>query len=368
MKKSIPSFASTIFRVKTLGNLRLVALLFLAILSACNTDDEGPSEQPGVYAGGAFILNEGTFGQGNASVTFYSYEGDSVVQNIFTKENNRPLGDVLQSGYVHDDIVYLIVNNSGKVEVTDLSFQEKGVIEGVNSPRFMAFSGRKGYVSQWGNGGKVMEVDLDNLTLTDSVEVGSGPEGFLLNGNDLLVANAGGYGLDSTVSVIDLATLAVTNTIQVGYNPTKMVKDKNNNVWVLCAGSIEYDVDWNVVGHLPSKLYRLSAGNYAVEKEIMLFEEGHPRQLQINADGETLYIGGGITGIYAFQIDDDELAATPLIGGKSFYGFNYNAGTNEIYAGEAPSFTSNGSFSRYSATGTFIKTYPAGIGPNGAFF
>jgi len=68
---------------------------------------------------GVFITNEGQFTSGNASVTFYDVDQQTVQEKIFSAANDQPLGDVLQSITVVENKAYLILNNSQKIEIVN---------------------------------------------------------------------------------------------------------------------------------------------------------------------------------------------------------------------------------------------------------
>jgi hypothetical protein len=85
------------------------------------------------------VLNEGNFGWGNASVGIYDAQEANYLPNIFENINNRPLGDVLQSAEVIGDEIYLVINNSGYIEVLDYkTFKLKRTLNNLGSPRYMS--------------------------------------------------------------------------------------------------------------------------------------------------------------------------------------------------------------------------------------
>lgn len=322
---------------------------------------------------GAIILNEGNFLSGNASVSFYNPTADSITNDIFYSVNNRNLGDVLQSAGIYNSKIYMVLNNSNKIEIANATnFEEIATIEGFSSPRYIDFFNNKAYITQWGTGitGQVKVVDLSNNTITNSIEVGVGPEQVLNINGDLYVANSGGFGLDSTISVIDAATNSVTKNIVVGHNPKEMVVDANGNLWVLCYGYVTYNPDWTSNYVHPSKLVKVDINSQTKVSEFIISETQHPSHLDISSDKKTLYYGGGydFAGIFSMNINASSVSTTALVDAtKYFYGFNVNPVTDEIYALES-SFTSAGIMSRYSKTGTFLKNYEVGIGPNSVIF
>ncbi len=349
----------------------LAGLLILAMFSACEKDNN--NDVPGKYENGALVLNEGSMGNSNASVSFLDAEKDSISLEIFNTENERPLGDVLQSAYIAEESAYLILNGSNKIEVVNSKdFTEKGLVIGLASPRYMTIANKTGYVTEWGTGmgNQVKIFDINNLSITDSVEVGMGPEDIKQFNSMVWVANSGGWGVDSTLSVIDPADNSVKKTIQVAHSPREMVQDANGDVWVLCYGKIEYDANYAIVAESPSKLVQISSTDYTVKKEILISQTMHPGHLDIGKDGKNLYYGGGygFSGIYKVNINDTKVPENALIADKYFYGFNIDPENGDIYGLEAPSFTEAGSLTVYSAEGEAKATYTVGIGPNGVVF
>ena len=357
--------------MKTLNKLFWLGMLALPIIfSSCSKDDPEPKTKS-KYETGVFITNEGAFGSANGSVSYYDTEKDSVSNYIFNNENSRDLGDVVQSLAIVGEKGFIQVNVSNKIEiVTYKDFKELGVINNLPHVRYLiGLDGNIAYASMWGRGGKVMEINTNTLSITDSIEVGKGPEGLIFAQGLVYVANSGGFVTDSVVSVIDPIANEVIESIWVGDSPRSFVKDAENNVWVLCYGKIIYDHNWQIIGQTASKLVRINTASNDVTKEIIISETEHPTHLAINPAGTTLYCGGGwgFSGIFAVGITDDLVPALPLIAG-SFYGFNVNSENGNIFALEALTFTENGKLYRYDKNGTELRSYEVGVGPNGAVF
>ena len=75
--------------------------------------------------------------------------------------------------------------------------------------------------------GYIRVLNLQNLQIEESIEVGIMPEGLHLDGNYLWVANSG----ESSVSKIDISTNSIIETIEVGEGPQNLVSH-NNDVYV----------------------------------------------------------------------------------------------------------------------------------------
>jgi YVTN family beta-propeller protein len=361
--------------MRTRQNIIAWALLILTLIYGCKKEDDPVYIPAGPYANGVFIANEGTYGQDNASVSFYDFTGDSVRNSIFTTVNKHPLGQLLQSMYTISGSVYMMLNISDTVVIANADdFKQTGTITGLNSPRYMTSFNNKGYITQWGEWGEtglVNVVDLNTNVIIRTIEVGMGPEQAIVANGNILVCNGGAYDVDSTISVINPASDRVVQTIEVGHNPKEMVVDKNNDIWVICYGYIKYDLLFNIILETPSKLVKISGQSFQKTGEYIISATQHPQHIDISKDKSTVYYGGGYgyAGIYAMDISASSAPSTPLVdGGKFFYGFNVNPSNGEIFALDATDFTTAGILLRYTSSGILLKQYPTGIAPNGALF
>ena len=351
--------------------LKLITLLLFVMLMGCNKDDENSEPAPEPEAEVYYISNEGAFGYGNASVSLFYPENQKIQNDAFKKANNRRPGDVLQSIMPEGDKVYLVVNASDKIEIAAAkTLKELGVVNNIRLPRYMitTASAKTAYITGWGDQGYVAVMDLVKYKITDTIQVGNGPEKmFWTGGQYLLVANSGGFNDDSTLSVIDLTTNKVHKRLVLADSPVDICADVQS-IWVLCRGKVKYDDNFNIIGHTPSYLYRLSP-DAKVTDSIELFADKHPAHLEVSSDQKYLYIGGGygFTGLYRFNLSSNILEAHPFIN-KDFYGVNVDAETGLIYGFEAPTFTASGKMSIYSPEGKLKNELTTGVGPNGIAF
>ncbi len=349
---------TTIFKTLTL-------LLVTSLFFGCDKNDENPA---GVYDNGIFITNEGAFTSGNASISFYSISGDSVVNDIFSAVNNRPLGDVLQSAINLNGKTYLVLNGSNKIEIVNTTdFKEQGVIESLDNPRYITEKNGLLYVTQWGENGVVKVIDPTTDEVIKTIAVGTGPEMIIASTDYLIAANKGGYGDDSTVSIIDPALNQVVKSIKTGFRPSDLAIDGNGDLWVLNAGKTIYNDTWTeVLGHKPSSLSKISLSSLEVTNTFELAEEMHPEQIEIANDGSTLFIGSGygFSGIFKTDISSPNIGGDALIN-LSAYGIKIEPTSNELFIFEATNGTDPGNFHRYTVAGNSIDHYTVGIFPNG---
>ncbi|MBR3618460.1 MAG: hypothetical protein IKN44_01755, partial [Bacteroidaceae bacterium] len=133
--------------------LYMLSLAFV-LTTACSGSDDGTEEEHFSLAGhGVFILNEGNFNSGNATLSYYDPETKQVENGIFQRANGRKLGDTGQSIILKDGIAYIAVENSGIIWGIDTeTFRVKGQVTTsgtqIINPRYVHFvSDTKAYVT-----------------------------------------------------------------------------------------------------------------------------------------------------------------------------------------------------------------------------
>lgn len=331
-----------------------LTLAVLPFAVACTDDDDVTNNSSQSLGDGIYISNEGPFQGGNGSLSFYNPETKEVTNEVFLEEIGRPLGNIVQSVSINNDQLYIVINNSGAVEIVDLDdFSSEGTVAGLNLPRYaMGIDANTVAVSAWGTN-TVEIVNTSSASVTSSVTTGTGPERMLLDGQSLYVANCGGYGIDSTVTVINTSDFTVANTFQVGYNPNSMVLDADGNLWVLCGGYTDWnDASNNEIG----SLYKLNAQTGAVLDTFNFGNTPRPAALCINSDGNTLYfLENGYGGApFAMSTTATELPTTALISGVYGYGMGIDADANELYITDPVDYASAGKVYRYDLSASAV--------------
>jgi hypothetical protein len=354
------------FKQLLIINFSLIILFF----AGCKKDKSTETPQP--FGVGVFIVNQGQYGSGTGTISFFDRFYKTVRQDIFGAVNKRPLGNVVQSLSLYNSNAYIVVNNSGKVEVADAStFSSTGVINGLFQPRyFIGISPIKAYVSQWIDGtsfGKLAVINLEDNTIENTITVGHGPELMFFYKSKVFVLNTGGYGVDSTITVINSQTDQKINDINLFPIPCGICLDINNKIWVICSGGINgFSQLTDTYGHL----VRINPDTYAIEKDLRFPSLTiHPFDLVINSTQDKLYYVFS-NGIYKFSINDASLPANPLINlNYSPYALGYDYATGYIYTTDPLDNTQPGYFYRYDAnTGAQIDYYKVGLIPGNFSF
>ena len=348
----------------------ILLLVAFSLIISCEKDkqkDPLPTTEGDVY----YISNEGAFGFGNSSVSMYLPDEDILVNDVFKNTNDRRPGDVLQSIYKYESKLYLMVNASNKIEIAaGETLGEMKVLHDLPLVRYMEqVGGDNAFVSIWGKGGKVVKIDLKSDVVLDSISVGNGPERMLYSQGKLFVVNSGGFSSDSTVSIIDVENNKVEETLIVKDNPIDIVAVSPSEIWVLCKGSVQYDANWQVIGHSSSYIVKIDAVNNQIIKQVKLSESMHPTRLCVSPNKKFLYFGAGfgVSGIYRYDITNDFVELTALVS-EEFYGFNIHPQNGDIYGFLSPSFTASGKMILYTSAGVKKMEKTLGVGPNGIIF
>ncbi|HEX2920592.1 MAG TPA: DUF5074 domain-containing protein [Bacteroidales bacterium] len=305
-------------------------------------------------SGGVIIVNEGTFNAGNGSLSFYSYDSSKVFNDLFYSTNGRPLGDVPNSVNVFNGRAYIVVNNSGKIEVVDPStFRSKGTISNLTSPRNIAFvRTNKAYVtSLWSD--SVTIVDPENFSVSGYINIGKSSESILIVGNKAFISNWMG---GNEIIVINTLTDEVIGSIEVGAEPESMTIDRNLRLWVLCTGGYQklQNAELDVID-----INSLSV----IKKFVFPSSTNSPSCLRIDGSLQTLYYIDN--GIMKMDIAAESLPVAPFIpqNNETFYKLAINPVNNFVLVTDATNFVTNGFLRIYDERGFFVSCDETGVTP-----
>lgn len=349
-----------------------LTLVPVALFLVACIEEERKDESTG-YRFGVFIVNEGSFLSNNGSVSFFNPDSGTLVNNLFETINGRPLGDVVQSMGFAGDKAYIVVNGSGKVEIVDReTFETETEPILASYPRyFQAVDSQKGYLTSGNMQGYVYVIDLENDRIRDSIPVGFGPENMVKLGKYIYVANSGGWGIDSTLSMIDTGNDRVAGTLTVGDVPSDMALDGEYNLWVYCKGYAAYNSNppYDLISETPSRLVKINPGTNTIRWEGIVGSAGDyagtPPKLAVGSDGNTLFFLRP-EGVYRINAGNPSLPGERILEG-SFYGLEVNPLTGDLYIFQS-SFTGNGTMLLVDPVTGDSESFTVGIGPSGAVF
>lgn len=319
----------------------------------------------GVTGRGLFILNEGHFMYGDASLSYYDTERRAVENEVFARANAQKLGDVAQSMVIRDGIGWVVVNNSGVIFAIDANtFREVGRVKGFTSPRYIHFvSDEKAYVTQiWDP--RICIVDPSSFSVTGYIETDmdydSGSTEQMVGFGDFVFTNCWSY--QNRILKIDTRTDEVVDELVVGIQPASLVLDCNGKLWTVTDGGYE----GSPYGYEAPSLWRIDAETFKVERRFDFRKGEHPSELQLNGAGDTLYWIND--DIWRMEVSADNLPVRPFIeySGTLYYGLTVNPVNGDVYVADAIDYDQNGTVLRYSPDGELTDSFTVGITP-GAF-
>lgn len=342
-------------------------MLMLFFTVSCEKDDE--TDAPVVVTDNRiFIVNEGPFQNGSGSLSVFYRNNEELYNNVFESVNGFAPGNLVQSVSVHEDKVYIVVNNAGKIEVAGINdLVSTGSIEGINNPRyFLGIDMGKAYVSSWDN--KVYVLDLTTNTVVSEIPTATGPEKMMKVGDEVWVLNQGGFSYDSTITIINSLNDAVLENVVVGHKPSGIVTDRDGMVWVMCSGN-----GWNGFpgsDDTEGKLVCLDPDDHSIVKTLVFpATDMHPEKLAIDHSGDVMFYNypGGLlsqdVGEATLQMDTVYTSTT------MFYALGYDPVSKYVFVSDPLDYTQRGKVYRIDPTsGELRGAFEAGVIPGEFYF
>ncbi len=346
---------------KWVGQL-VVCLVTLLVCTACREEAEdvpGPMPEGFQPGEGVFITNEGQFQVGNASVSYYRFATGEVEQELFQSRNGRLLGDVLQSLYLGDSSIWLVVNNSERLEEVDAaSWQSQGSITGLPTPRyFLPVRAGKAYATEL-FADAVTVVDTENRVVCATIPLPGWTEELLLHQGWVWVTNR----RTDQLYVLDPVGDVVIDSITLGFNSNALQLDAEGMLWVLCSGDSD-------TGE-PGGLYRVDPNSRQVVRSLLFADSnmGQWPRLAMNAARDTLYYLK--QQVYRLSISATAAPSAPFLpaSGRTLYALGVDPRNSDVYVGDALDFQQRGQVYIYRPDGQERGQFSAGVIPNGFWF
>jgi YVTN family beta-propeller protein len=189
--------------------------------------------------------------------------------------------------------------------------------------------------------------------------------------NRVFVANSGGWGVDSTISVLDVNTDQIISRIDVGKVPLDMVLDQNNYLWVYCKGYATYSWEppYSLISETDAILLKIDplTGNAIWQNSVGKAGDytATPPKLAVSKEGDNIFYLRP-EGVFKLSVQIPVISTEVFIPGN-YYGIEVNPSDGNIYLFES-SFTGNGIFRIYDTAGEPVAQGTVGIAPNGAVF
>ena len=303
------------------------------LTAACSGSDDGVEEESFSSSGeGVFVLCEGNFNAGNATLSYYDPATKKVENGVFQRANGRKLGDT-GVHFVSDSKAYVTDLYSPYINIIHpKTFTWTGAIatgqaesRGYCSTEEMVQVGKYVYTNCWSYSNKLLAIDTET---------------------------------DEMVREITLSS----------WQPKSMKADKNGKLWVITDGGYSTEDD-SFSDNIPH-LYRIDAETGVVEMDQALDSDEANVQIEMNNTKDVLYIINN--DIYKMNITASHLPVRPFIEAPKdtkgrrhkLYGIGVNPRNGDIYVGDAVDYSQAGVVYRYDANGTLIDQFRVGINPN----
>lgn len=342
-------------------------LILLILLAACRKGIEIPrvdSEQVQGFrrdmpanptVTGFYLLNEGNMNMNKSSLDFFDFTTGIYSRRIFTAYNpevTKGLGDVGNDIRIYGSRMYIIMNNSNKVEVVDAATARRIKQIDLRQCRYAVFYKNKAYITS--NDNYVAVIDTATLEIEQKIPTGRNPEQLAVVGHKLYVANSGGYSppnYERTVSVIDLDARKELKRIDVAINLHHIMADSYGDLYVTSRGDY-----YNV----PSKLLVIDTEKDEVKKTFDLAASNMViyKDLAYIYSVEWSYITGKNTITYAIvNVKDETVLDRKFITDgtdkkiKIPYGLAVDPDTEDVYVTDAKDYVSPGTLYCFDKTG-----------------
>ena len=343
------------------------SLIALIGAVSCSKDNKPePVPAPELF-NGVYVLNNGSFGSNNSSLTKYNSDNKSVAQNVFANTNGLYLGDTAMDVLVYGSKMYITVKESGVIFVTDLAGAAFGAftLDNYVKPNWLTSSNGKVYASYYD--GAVVQIDTVDFSYK-TAKVGDNPEQLKVANGKLFVANSGGmnypnYG--TTVSVVDINSFSVVEEIEVGVNPYSVEVDDSGNVYVITRGDY---------GAIPAQLVKINSSSYNKEVLELKYNGSNVTPSNISmGKNNNMYIiataydaNWNLTAIYytynvsSGNVSEFTTTASSIV---SPYCIFADKNSGNVYIGDAGDYQSMGDMFIFSQDGNLVNVFETGISP-----
>lgn len=205
-----------------------------------------------------FVLNEGKWGENNATLDFFRFSNGKYVRDAFSQQNPTipmGLGDTGNCLAFYYNTGWALMNGSNLVEIFNPKDEKHIQTLSIPSPRMITFDYELGYayITSYGDAkydysdpeagkkeGTLYKIGQvgDKIDILESVKVGYQPEGVAICGDKIFVANSGGYvaGYDNRLTVLNRETMDYVTDIEVAPNLKYVISDGVSNLWVSTSG------------------------------------------------------------------------------------------------------------------------------------
>jgi hypothetical protein len=332
----------------------------LAIFGICSCNDDILLVPAGPNIAGkkVFMVNEGNFQWGNASLAAYSPDSNLFSDQLFKRANSIPIGDVFQSMILHGGSYFLSLNNSGKIiQIDSATLKIQKTYTGFQSPRFMLPIGGKRLLVSDLYSNAISVLNTESGAIEKTIAINGWTEQMIEVADEVWVGNR----TNDKIYILDKALLELNDSIVLSHQVNSMVLDKNNKLWVLCQG--------DAVKKIGGALFCIDPVQKKVMVQMDFTPSDYPFNLRISHNLDSLFYLN--EHVFVMPITSTLLPNAEHVNlkGSTPYGLGIEPNASRIYFSDARDFVKPSLISIYSAKGdSLISSFEGGVLCNAFLF
>lgn len=345
---------------------------------SCGKDDPVVPVDPGQETSyrGFYLLNEGQWGQNNASLEYFNLNTRKMSSGWWTSNNmdvRSKLGDSGTDVVAYYDYLLVALNGSNLLEISDRNGSHLKAVE-IPGCRKIAVKGDFAYVTSYADEGKVYKVNIEKGLVAGTCATGHEPEGVAIIGDKLYVLNSCGNHTDysghgdneiASISVINLNTFTEEDRVNLGivnaYSPLTVMPDgysffinSSGDYFNVAPSCVIFDTKTLSV----TKTFN-QGGTYAAVYRGELFV----METTYSYITERWEVSAFVYDIFTDTVFDFPVTSATLAGLTAPGGLWIHPTDGEIYIADQGNYTSPGVLYRFDMKGAAIEHYDTGVCP-----
>ncbi|OHX63949.1 hypothetical protein NH26_20275 [Flammeovirga pacifica] len=317
---------------------------------------------------GVYVVNEGNFDWGVATLSHKRYASDTVNNELYKSINNFELGNVAQSMTFINEEAYICVNNSSRIDIMEEKtgkWMDRIDIPN-SSPRYLyQVDEQKAYVTDL-YADKIYVIDLKSNEVVKNI-VTTGWTEKMCELDDYVYVTQTKTVFDKRkggqlLLKLDTSTDEIVDSLALPIGPIDLVVDKDEMIWVLCNGGLE---------ELQPALVQVDPTSFSIKKSFSLSADDYlsmPSRLRINKEKDQLFFIQKDVIQQDIYADHFERKVIVPQGRRLFYGLGVNPNNNDIYVTDAIDYVQKGWVFQYNMMGAKLDSFQVGVIPNEIVF
>jgi hypothetical protein len=319
-------------------------------LFGCKDEEAEPQKKAPEDDNLVYIMNEGNFGWGEATITAYHPDSMKTYPAVYQERNNQVLGNVVQSATRIGDQIAWVINNSGKVVITDKNLNHRNEIAGLRSPRMLIKVDDHLVISDLYRDA-VYVVDASSLKIEKEVPIPGWTEEMVQLGDEVWVTCPE----SEYVYIIQKDSWTLEDSVKVGMGNHSIVSDSDGRLWCRYFGEFGAGKDTaGIVRVNPESREVTPVLSWEGEQQLPVF-------LSLNHSADTVYTmqKGNVLRFSVSNPGSTELLVEA--NGRNAYAFRFEPNSGNIYYSDVLDFVTPSMIYRYDDSGELLDQFEAGI-------